>query len=104
VAGVFEKVGSETDAAELDTLFCAKVPVRQDGNSSFMHNKVIVVDERYVITGSLNSPRTLKRAMMRMSLSLIILILRTYMQNLNGSGRWRLNPIPKKSLVNKLTM
>lgn len=54
VAGVFEKVGSETDAAELDTLACAKVPVRQDGNSSFMHNKVIVVDERYVITGSLN--------------------------------------------------
>lgn len=54
VAGVFEKVGSETDAAELDTLFCAKVPVRQDGNSSFMHNKVVVVDERYVITGSLN--------------------------------------------------
>jgi phosphatidylserine/phosphatidylglycerophosphate/cardiolipin synthase-like enzyme len=54
VAGVFEKFGSDTDAAELDTLFCAKVPVRQDGNSSFMHNKVIVVDERYVITGSLN--------------------------------------------------
>ena len=54
VAGVFEKVGSDTDAAELDTLFCAHVPVRQDGNSSFMHSKVIVVDERYVITGSLN--------------------------------------------------
>ncbi len=54
VAGVFEKVGSDTDAAELDTLFCAKVPVRQDGNPSFMHNKVIVADERYVITGSLN--------------------------------------------------
>ncbi len=54
VAGVFEKVGSDTDAAELDTLFCAHIPVRQDGNSSFMHNKVIVVDERYVITGSLN--------------------------------------------------
>jgi len=54
VAGVFEKVGSDTDAAELDTLFCAQVPVRTDGNSSFMHHKVIVVDERYVITGSLN--------------------------------------------------
>lgn len=54
VKGVFEKVGSDTDAAELDTLFCAQVPVRQDGNSSFMHNKVIVVDERYVVTGSLN--------------------------------------------------
>ena len=54
VAGVFEKVGSETDASELRTLYCAQVPVRQDGNPSFMHNKVIIVDERYVITGSLN--------------------------------------------------
>jgi phosphatidylserine/phosphatidylglycerophosphate/cardiolipin synthase-like enzyme len=54
VAGVFEKVGSDTDAAELKTLFCANIPVRRDGNSAFMHNKVIVVDERFVITGSLN--------------------------------------------------
>jgi phosphatidylserine/phosphatidylglycerophosphate/cardiolipin synthase-like enzyme len=54
VAGVFEKVGSDTESAELKTLYCAKVPVRRDGNGSFMHNKVIVVDERYVITGSLN--------------------------------------------------
>ncbi len=54
VSGVFENVGSDTDAAELDTLYCAQVPVRRDGNPSFMHNKVIVVDERYVITGSLN--------------------------------------------------
>lgn len=54
VAGVFEKVGSDTDAAEFDTLFCGQVPVRQDGNSGFMHNKLIVVDERYVITGSMN--------------------------------------------------
>jgi phosphatidylserine/phosphatidylglycerophosphate/cardiolipin synthase-like enzyme len=54
VAGVFEKVGSDTDAAELKTLSCAQIPVRQDGNGGFMHNKVIVVDERFVITGSLN--------------------------------------------------
>ena len=54
VAGVFEKVGSDTDAAELKTLFCAQVPVRRDGNPSFLHHKVIVVDERIVITGSLN--------------------------------------------------
>jgi phosphatidylserine/phosphatidylglycerophosphate/cardiolipin synthase-like enzyme len=54
VAGVFERVGSDTEAAELRTLYCAQVPVRRDGNSSFMHSKVIVVDERYVITGSLN--------------------------------------------------
>jgi phosphatidylserine/phosphatidylglycerophosphate/cardiolipin synthase-like enzyme len=54
VAGVFEKLGSDTESAELKGLFCAQIPARQDGNSSFMHNKVIVVDERYVITGSLN--------------------------------------------------
>ena len=54
VAGVFEKVGSDTESAELKTLFCAQIPVRRDGNGGFMHNKVIVVDERWVITGSLN--------------------------------------------------
>ena len=54
VAGVFETVGSETDAAELKTLMCRNVPVKQDGNPSFMHHKLIVVDERIVITGSMN--------------------------------------------------
>ena len=54
VAGVFEKVGSETEFAELRTLHCAGVPVRQDGNPSFLHHKLIVVDDRIVITGSLN--------------------------------------------------
>ena len=54
VEGVFERVGSDTDAAELKTLHCANIPVRRDGNGGFMHNKVIVVDGRYVITGSLN--------------------------------------------------
>ena len=54
VAGVYEKVGSDTDAAEFKTLFCGGVSVRRDGNPGFMHNKVIVVDERFVITGSLN--------------------------------------------------
>jgi len=54
VAGVYEKVGSDTAASELKTLFCGHVPVRRDGNSGFMHSKVIVVDERTVITGSLN--------------------------------------------------
>jgi len=54
VAGVFETVGSETEAAELKTLMCRKVPVKQDGNPGFLHHKVIVVDERIVITGSMN--------------------------------------------------
>lgn len=54
VAGIFEKVGSDTEAAELDTLLCAGIPVRQDGNPSFMHNKLIIIDGHIVITGSLN--------------------------------------------------
>jgi len=54
VAGVYEKVGSDTEASEFDTLFCGGVAVRRDGNPGFMHDKVIVVDGRYVITGSMN--------------------------------------------------
>ena len=54
VAGVFEKFGSETEASELRTLMCRSVPVKQDGNSGFLHHKLIVVDERIVITGSMN--------------------------------------------------
>ena len=53
-AGVYEKFGSETDAAEMDTLLCGGIPIRQDGNSGFMHNKLIIIDDRIVITGSLN--------------------------------------------------
>ena len=53
-AGVFEKVGSETESARLRSLYCAKVPVRQDGNPRFLHDKLIIVDNRYVITGSFN--------------------------------------------------
>jgi len=54
VAGVFESFGSTSESAELDTLYCAGVPVRQDGNGGFLHHKVIVVDNRLIITGSLN--------------------------------------------------
>ena len=54
VSGVFEKVGSETESAQLRSFYCAKLPVRQDGNPRFLHDKVIVLDNRYVITGSFN--------------------------------------------------
>jgi phosphatidylserine/phosphatidylglycerophosphate/cardiolipin synthase-like enzyme len=54
VAGVYEKVGSDTEASEFNTLICGGAAVRRDGNPAFMHNKVIVVDGRYVITGSMN--------------------------------------------------
>ncbi len=54
VSGVFETVGSDGQGAEFGTLFCAGIPVRQDGNPQFMHNKLIIIDNRIVITGSLN--------------------------------------------------
>jgi phosphatidylserine/phosphatidylglycerophosphate/cardiolipin synthase-like enzyme len=54
VQGVFETVGSDTEYSEMKILFCAGGKMRQDGNFAFMHHKVIIVDERFVITGSLN--------------------------------------------------
>jgi len=54
VAGVMDKTQSGGTGSELKTLYCANIPVRQDGNPQFMHNKIIIVDDRYVVTGSLN--------------------------------------------------
>jgi len=54
VAGVYEKLGSETDSAEMKTFLCARVPVRQDGNPKFLHDKLIIVDNHIVISGSFN--------------------------------------------------
>jgi phosphatidylserine/phosphatidylglycerophosphate/cardiolipin synthase-like enzyme len=54
VKGIFETRGSETEHSELARLFCAKVPARQDGNPGTFHHKVIVIDEKILITGSLN--------------------------------------------------
>ena len=57
VKGVFETRGSETESSQLRLLYCAKVPVRQDGNPSTFHHKVFVIDDKIVITGSLNFSR-----------------------------------------------
>ncbi len=54
VQGVFETTGSETKFSQMTPLFCKQIPVRQDTNFAFLHHKVIIVDKRYVITGSLN--------------------------------------------------
>jgi len=54
VKGVYETFGSTSTGAEMKTFWCANVPVRQDGNPSFLHDKVIIVDNSIVITGSLN--------------------------------------------------
>ncbi len=54
VSGVFETTGSMTEAAELKTLYCAGIPVFQDGNAGVLHDKMIIVDGTTVITGSFN--------------------------------------------------
>ncbi len=54
VQGIFERVGSETSFSEMTRFFCAGMDVRQDGNPFILHHKVIIVDERIVLTGSFN--------------------------------------------------
>jgi phosphatidylserine/phosphatidylglycerophosphate/cardiolipin synthase-like enzyme len=54
VKGVFETFGSTGTGSELKTFWCADVPVRQDGNGSFLHDKIIIIDNSIVVTGSLN--------------------------------------------------
>ena len=54
VKGVFETFGSNGTRSELRTFWCANIPARQDGNGSFLHDKVIVIDNSIVVTGSLN--------------------------------------------------
>lgn len=54
VKGIFETRGSETEYSEMPMLYCAGVPVRQDGNPGTFHHKVFVIDDHMVITGSFN--------------------------------------------------
>jgi phosphatidylserine/phosphatidylglycerophosphate/cardiolipin synthase-like enzyme len=54
VKGIFETRGSETEFSQLSPLYCAGVPVRQDGNPRTFHHKVFVIDDNILITGSLN--------------------------------------------------
>lgn len=54
VKGIYETFGSTSTGSEMKTFWCANVPVRQDGNPSFLHDKIIIIDNRIVVTGSLN--------------------------------------------------
>lgn len=54
IQGIFETRGSETAYSQLSPLFCAGLPVRQDGNPGTFHHKVFIIDDAMVITGSLN--------------------------------------------------
>jgi phosphatidylserine/phosphatidylglycerophosphate/cardiolipin synthase-like enzyme len=54
VQGIFERTGSETQHSEFFRLFCAGLPVRQDGNPFVLHHKVFIIDDELVVTGSFN--------------------------------------------------
>lgn len=54
VKGIFETRGSETEFSELGNFWCAGLPVRQDGNPGNLHHKVLIIDDRIVVTGSAN--------------------------------------------------
>jgi len=54
VAGIFEQRGSETQFSELPAMYCAGLPVRQDGNPQTFHHKVLIIDGHIVVTGSFN--------------------------------------------------
>jgi phosphatidylserine/phosphatidylglycerophosphate/cardiolipin synthase-like enzyme len=54
VKGILETRGSETEYSELKRLYCAGLPVRQDGNPGALHHKVLITDDEIVVTGSLN--------------------------------------------------
>jgi len=57
VEGVFEKKGSDTEYSEYIKMKIESVPVKLDGNKYAMHHKVIIIDDRMVITGSFNISR-----------------------------------------------
>lgn len=54
VTGVFERSGARSKYSEYTALKRAKAAVRRDGNKGIMHHKVMIIDDRTVITGSYN--------------------------------------------------
>ena len=62
VAGVFERSGATTDAAEYSLLRQAGLSVYLDGNPNHMHHKVIIIDGRTVVTGSFNFSASAERS------------------------------------------
>jgi phosphatidylserine/phosphatidylglycerophosphate/cardiolipin synthase-like enzyme len=54
IQGIFENRASLTEFSALTPLYCAGILVRQDGNPGTFHHKVIVIDGKTLITGSLN--------------------------------------------------
>ena len=58
VQGVFDSSQASNPGHDLETLRAAGIPVKLDGNAAKMHHKVIIIDDRIVITGSYNFSRS----------------------------------------------
>jgi phosphatidylserine/phosphatidylglycerophosphate/cardiolipin synthase-like enzyme len=56
VQGVIE--GQDAAQGVMAYLYCARTPVKVDGNKYIMHHKVIIIDGQVVITGSFNFTRS----------------------------------------------
>ncbi|MBI4674584.1 MAG: phospholipase [Chloroflexi bacterium] len=54
VQGVFETRNNGASGAEFPGLKRAKLEVLEDGNCYILHSKTMVIDDRYVVTGSYN--------------------------------------------------
>src|SRR6185436_6079146 len=61
VRGVFETQNAGGSGADFGRLKAGGVDVLQDGNCYILHHKVIVIDERTVITGSYNFTNSAER-------------------------------------------
>jgi len=54
IEGVFEKTGGTSKYAEYGKLKGAGLDVHLDGNPKFMHEKVLIIDDSTLVTGSFN--------------------------------------------------
>ena len=60
--GIFERRNSLASWSQLPLLYCAGANMRRDGNYFYLHHKVIIIDERVVITGSFNFSKSATRS------------------------------------------
>lgn len=62
VAGLFEAFGASGEFSQYRSLQRAGIALRTDGNPGIMHHKVMIIDERYVVTGSYNFTQAAARS------------------------------------------
>ena len=60
--GIFERRSALASWSQLPLLYCAGANMRRDGNYFYLHHKVIIIDERVVITGSFNFSKSATRS------------------------------------------